>query len=126
MKINVAVGATEKLKSLVVTALEDMKAVDICELYVAKMTSITDYMIIASGNSDRHVRSIIGRIVEEAKAHGYPPVGVEGQGDGQWGLVDLGDVVVHVMLPRVREFYQLEKLWSIEESSEKASDKVSH
>jgi len=113
--------AAEELKSLVVKALDDLKAVDIRVLDVAKVTSITDYMIIASGNSDRHVRSLVRNVVEEAKANNFPPIGVEGEADGQWGLVDLGDVVVHVMLPRVREFYQLEKLWSIEDVADKAS-----
>lgn len=96
---------------LVQTALDDMKAVNIKVLDVRGLTDIADTMIIASGNSDRHVRSIADRVVQSAKAAGYRPLGVEGARDGEWALVDLHDVIVHVMLPRVREFYGLERLW---------------
>jgi ribosome-associated protein len=72
---------------------------------------VADCMILASGNSDRHVRSIADRVVERAKAAGFRPMGIEGERDGEWVLVDLNDVIVHVMLPRVREFYGLEELW---------------
>jgi len=78
---------------------------------VRGLTDIADTMVIASGNSDRHVRSIAERIVERAKAAGFRPLGTEGERDGEWVLVDLQDVLVHVMLPRVREFYGLERLW---------------
>jgi len=96
---------------LVQAALDDMKAVNIKVLDVRGLTDIADTMIIASGNSDRHVRSIADRVVQTAKAAGYRPFGVEGARDGEWALVDLHDVIVHVMLPRVREFYGLERLW---------------
>jgi ribosome-associated protein len=96
---------------LVQAALDDMKAVNIKVMDVRGLTDITDTMIIASGNSDRHVRSIAERVVQNAKAAGFPPFGVEGARDGEWALVDLHDVIVHVMLPRVREFYGLERLW---------------
>jgi ribosome-associated protein len=93
-----------------------MKAVNIRVLDVRALTDIADTMIIASGNSDRHVRSIADRVVQNAKAAGYRPLGVEGARDGEWALVDLHDVIVHVMLPRVREFYGLERLWGSAEA----------
>ena len=100
---------------LVQAALDDMKAVNIKILDVRGLTDIADTLIIASGNSDRHVRSIAERVVQMAKAAGVPPFGVEGARDGEWALVDLHDVIVHVMLPRVREFYGLERLWGTPE-----------
>ncbi len=96
---------------LVQAALDDMKAVNIVVMDVRTLTDIADTMIIASGNSDRHVRSIAERVVQNAKAAGIKPYGVEGARDGEWALVDLHDIIVHVMLPRVREFYGLERLW---------------
>jgi ribosome-associated protein len=99
------------LQLAVTTALDDMKAVNVRVLDVRTLTDIVDTMVIASGNSDRHVRSIAERVVEKAKEAGFRPLGTEGAGEGEWVLVDLQDVVVHVMLPRVREFYGLERLW---------------
>jgi ribosome-associated protein len=99
------------LQSIVTAALEDMKAVNIKKLDVRGLTDIVDTMMIVSGNSDRHVRSIAEHVVEQAKAAGFRPLGVEGSRDAEWVLVDLQDILVHVMLPRVREFYGLEKLW---------------
>jgi ribosome-associated protein len=99
------------LKSIVVEALEDMKAVNVKVLDVRALTDITDTMVIASGTSDRHVRSVADRVIEKVKAAGTRPFGIEGERDGEWVLVDLPDVLVHIMLPRVREFYGLEKLW---------------
>lgn len=103
---------SKTIKNLVVDALEDLKAVNIVVLDVSKRASFTDSMIFASGNSSRHVSSIAGSVVEAAKAAGIPPIGVEGETVGEWVLVDLGDVIVHVMLPDIRTFYDLEKLWS--------------
>jgi ribosome-associated protein len=99
------------LQHAVTSALEDMKAVNVRVLDVRGLTDIVDTMVIASGNSDRHVRSIAERVVLKAKAVGFRPLGTEGERDAEWVLVDLQDILVHVMLPRVREFYALEQLW---------------
>ena len=100
------------LREVVLAALADMKAVDVRALDVRGLTDITDTMVVASGTSDRHVRSIADRVVQRCKEAGFRPFGVEGERDGEWVLLDLQDVVLHVMLPRVREFYALEKLWT--------------
>ncbi len=97
--------------------LDDMKAREVRVLDVSGITSITDYMVIASGTSRRHVKSIAERLVERAKAEGYAPIGVEGTEASEWVLVDLQDVVVHVMQPEVRDFYKLEKLWDLTNDS---------
>ena len=99
------------LQEVVTVALDDMKAVNVKVLDVRGLTDIADTMIIASGNSDRHVKSIADRVIEEAKKSGFRPLGKEGERDGEWVLVDLQDIILHVMLPRVREFYGLERLW---------------
>jgi len=99
------------LENLVTTALDDMKAVDVRVLNVRGLTDIADTFVIASGNSDRHVRSIADRVIQNAKAAGFRTRGLEGTRDSEWVLVDLDDVIVHVMLPRTREFYGLERLW---------------
>jgi len=103
---------SRQLAELAVEALEDLKARDICVLEVGGFTSVTDVMIIASGTSDRHVKAIADNLIEKAKKAGVPPLGVEGEAGAEWVLVDLGDVIVHVMLPQTRAFYNLEKLWS--------------
>ncbi|VAW74506.1 Ribosomal silencing factor RsfA [hydrothermal vent metagenome] len=113
---------TEALKKTALNALDNLKAIDITEIDVREMTSVTDVMIIASGTSGRHVKSIADAVVMACKKNGVAPLGVEGEGEGEWVLVDLGDVVVHVMQPRIREFYALEKLWSVtEENRERES-----
>ena len=101
------------LCKIVVNALEDLKAFDIKILDVRKLTSITDRMIIASGNSSRQVSALADNVIEAAKERGIRPLGVEGVLDGDWALVDLGDVVVHIMRPAIRDYYQLEKLWAV-------------
>ncbi len=110
----------DELRDLVVTVLEDLKAVDIAVLDVRDKTSIADYFVIASGTSDRHVKSSAEAVAFQAKLAGEPPLGVEGLNEGEWALVDLNGVVVHVMQPKVRDFYQLEKLWAVDaEAAEK-------
>ena len=101
------------LKAVVIDALSDMKALEIKLLDVRGLTDIADFMVIASGTSDRHVRSVAQRVVEKCKEAGFRPHGVEGLKDGDWVLIDLHDLIVHVMLPRVREFYGLERLWDM-------------
>jgi ribosome-associated protein len=104
---------SEALTDLVVDALDDVKAKDIVRLDVRDMTTVTDYMVVASGTSNRHVKALVENVAEKAKAAGHRPVGIEGEEGGEWVLLDLQDTLVHVMLPKVREFYNLEKLWSI-------------
>jgi ribosome-associated protein len=101
------------LQSVVLDALADMKALDVKVLDVRGLTDIADCMVIASGTSDRHVRSVAQRVVEKTKQAGFRPHGVEGQQDADWVLIDLSEMIVHIMLPRVREFYGLEKLWDL-------------
>ncbi|VAW81334.1 Ribosomal silencing factor RsfA [hydrothermal vent metagenome] len=115
---------TEELKNLAIQALEDLKGVDIAEFDVRDMTSITDTMLIASGTSDRHVKSLADAVVIACKKSGATPLGVEGEREGEWVLVDLGDVVVHVMQPRIREFYALEKLWVVTEEQREKSEQA--
>lgn len=103
----------ERLRLEVRRALEELKARDVTEIDVRGKTSIADYLVIASGTSNRHVKSIADEVVKYAKKAGSMPLGVEGQREAEWVLVDLGDLVVHVMLPRVREFYGLERLWTV-------------
>ena len=101
-----------KLEKAVLQALEDSKAKDVVDLNVRNLTDITDMMIICSGTSKPHLASMAERVVEYAKAAGVKPLGVEGNQFAEWILVDLGDVIVHLMLPEIREFYSLEKLWA--------------
>ncbi len=100
-----------EIETVVLEALEEMKAVNIRHYDVRGHSDVADVMVIASGNSDRHVCAIAERTIEKARAGGRRPLGVEGLRDGEWVLVDLQDLVLHVMLPRVREFYAIEQLW---------------
>ena len=104
---------SEELLELAQTSLEDLKARDVRVFDVREMTSVTDYFLLASGTSDRHVRSMADNLVQNVKQAGQRPLGVEGQEAGEWVLIDLNDVVVHVMQSRTREFYKLEDLWAL-------------
>lgn len=99
------------LVATVLAALNDLKAQNVAVMDVTTLTDVADTVVVASGTSDRHVKSLAGRVAERAKEAGYRAMGLEGARDGEWVLIDLQDVIVHVMLPRVREFYGLEKLW---------------
>lgn len=110
---NIKADATAELRKTVVAALEELKAKDVREIDVRGKTSIADLLVIASGTSARHVKSIADEVVKFAKKAGVMPLGVEGEQEAEWVLVDLGDVIVHVMLPRIREFYGLERLWTV-------------
>jgi len=109
----VAAARSAALRAVVLNALDDMKALEIKVLDVRGLTDVADTMVIASGTSDRHVRSVAQRLVEKTKEAGFRPHGIEGQQDSDWVLIDLSEMIVHVMLPRVREFYGLEKLWDM-------------
>lgn len=101
----------DELKQLAVNALDDAKAQDVQVLDVRGLTDITDYMVVATGGSDRHVRSIADKVVDAMRAHGFRPLGIEGEQTGEWVLIDGGEVIVHVMQRSTRAFYDLEKLW---------------
>ena len=92
-------------------ALLDVKAKDIIELNVSAISNVADAIVIASGTSTRHVKALADNVAEEARKAGFRPIGVEGERDAEWILIDLGLVVVHVMLPTARKFYDLESLW---------------
>lgn len=103
----------EQLSTLVNDALADMKAQNVVTLDVGGMTSIADRIVVASGTSSRHVKSIADRVIERVKENGIKPLGVEGDATAEWVLVDIGDVIVHVMTPATRQYYDLERLWSM-------------
>ena len=102
----------KKLYRLIVDALHDAKAKDIVVLDVRKVANFTDYMVVVSGTSTRHVQSTADKVIEKLRSHGQRAIGVEGLDVGEWVLVDFGEAVVHVMRPQTRDFYNLEKLWS--------------
>lgn len=115
---------TNELQELVVNSLDDLKGLDIVSKDVSTLTSVTDYMVICTGTSNRHVKSLADNLVQSCKAQGMQPLGVEGTTDAKWVLVDLGDVVAHVMTEESREFYQLEKLWGIVEEKRAAANQA--
>jgi len=102
----------EQLKRLALNVLDDMKARDVSVMDVRGKTTVTDFMIVASGTSERHVKALAEMVAFRAKDAGEPPLGTEGVREGEWALVDLDGLVVHIMLPKVRDFYSLERLWS--------------
>lgn len=114
----------EELKKLAISTLEDMKAEDILVLDVKDKTTVTDWIIVASGSSSRHVKSIANSVLVAAKEAGGNPLGCEGQEEGEWVLVDLGDVIVHVMQRQAREYYDLESLWSVDIAHRQNQDAI--
>lgn len=105
--------AVPQLLATVREAIEELKGKDVVEIDVRGKSSVADYMVVVSGTSTRHVKSIADEVVKFVKRLDMMPLGVEGEREAEWVLVDLGDVIVHVMLPRVREFYALERLWTV-------------
>lgn len=104
---------SDDLKELIINALSELKGSDIVSMNVSALTSVTDHMIIACGTSNRHVKSLADNIIDKCKKRGVRPLGVEGTDKSEWVLVDLGDVVAHIMLSATRQFYDLERLWDI-------------
>ncbi len=113
-----------ELTQRVQTSLEDMKAVDIKMIDVAEKSSMTDVLFFATGNSTRHVKSIAEGVAIKEKEKGNMPLGVEGKDSAEWVLVDLNDIIVHVMLETTRDFYQLEKLWEADDASDKSVEEA--
>lgn len=101
----------DELKDFIISQLEEIKAKEIKVIPIAEKSTIADYMVICSGTSTRHVKSIAIQLIKELKERSLPPIGVEGEDSAEWVLVDSGDVITHVMLPTTRDYYQLEKLW---------------
>ena len=103
----------EQVEQFVIAQLEELKAFDIVSIDVRKLTSLTEYMVFCSGRAMRHVKAIAENLVEKSKKQGLQPLGVEGLRSGEWVVVDLNDVIVHVMLPEIRAFYDIESLWDL-------------
>lgn len=111
---------TEQLNDLIVKVLDDLKGKDIVTLDVRELSDVMDTLIIVSGTSNRHVKSMVDHVVDAAKSAGFRPLGIEGKDGSEWVLVDFGDTVVHAMLPATREFYDLERLWQLEPAGRNA------
>ena len=122
------VAKAKKTQQWIQNTLEDAKTQNIAVLDVRKISDFTDYMVIATGTSNRHVQSSADKVVETLRGHGVRPVGIEGKQLGDWVLIDFGDVVVHIMREQTRDFYNLEKLWSdarhVEPSQQKKTAKT--
>ena len=103
---------SDTLKTVVIEALDDIKGQEIVALDVRNQTDITDHMVVASGTTSRQVKALVDNVLFKVKGHDVPVLGVEGLETNEWVLIDLADVIVHVMLPKVRDFYELERLWS--------------
>ena len=103
---------TDQIQTLVLSTLEDLKAQEVTTIDVRGLSPLTDVMVVASGRSTRHVKSMADNLAHAAKSNGHAPLGIEGEREAEWVLVDLNDIIVHLMLPRIRAFYNLEKLWS--------------
>ena len=116
----------EQLQQLVLSTLEELKAVDVKSIDVRGLNPLTDQFVIASGTSTRHVKSLADKLVERAKAVGVQPLGVEGTREAQWVLVDLNDIIVHLMLPQARAFYNLEKLWEVSREHRSGARSAAH
>ena len=112
----------KKMQQLIYKIMIDAKGQDISVLDVRRLTDITDYMIIASGTSTRHVNGIARKLIDRMRELSYKPLGVEGEDTGEWVLIDFGDVVAHVMQPQTRDFYSLEKLWSEDMGAQNEAD----
>ena len=113
---------SKSLQAIVEDALDDLKAKDVTVLDVSELTDVMDTLIIATGTSNRHVKSLAGNVLEDCKKSGFPALGSEGTDHGEWALVDYGDMVVHIMLQQTRDLYELEKLWSMEPESRNSEE----
>lgn len=105
-------ASVKNIQKIIILALEDIKAFDIISIDVKKLTSVADFMIIASASSSRQTKALARNVVEKIKEIGIEVIGVEGDQEGDWVLVDVGDIIVHIMTPPTRAYYNLEELWS--------------
>ena len=113
---------TTELTKIIIDTLDDNKAVDICNIDVSHLTDVTDFMIICSGTSTRHVSALADRVQRATRDQQIRPISIQGSETNEWILIDLGDIVVHVMQPEIREYYKLEKLWSMTEKVRKQAE----
>jgi ribosome-associated protein len=113
-----------EFEKIILNTLDDIKAQSVVSLDISSLTDIADKMIICSGTSNRHVLSIADRVVTQAKANGIKPFGTEGLEQGEWVLLDFGDIIVHIMLPHARDFYSLEKLWTTVEKARESKNSL--